>query len=200
VKTLSLLVPVADLEREDEVSREWELDPGWLGWALGDSEAHSTGKPGRARATLSRSGREVLVRGRVEAQVELPCARTLDPSVYDLAVDLVLILHKKEEPASGGSHASRRGSRREVREAREAEALAADDVASDSYSGETIALDDFVREQLLLELPMFPLRSDLRSNDSPAIPPPPQGPASGSGIDPRLLPLQALADRLKAGK
>jgi uncharacterized protein len=198
VKTASLLVSVADLEREDELSREWELDGMWLGWALEGTEAHSTGKPGHAAATLSRNGREVLVRGRVEAEVELPCARTLDPAGYDLRADLVLILHKREEPRPPGQAAGKRSSRRE---ARDGEALlGVEDAASDSYSGETIALDDFVREQLLLELPMFPLRSDLRSGESPAMLAPPQGPGSGSGIDPRLLPLQALADRLKAGK
>jgi uncharacterized protein len=197
VKTPSLLVPVADLEREDEVSREWVLDPAWLGWALGGSEAHSTGKPGSAEVVLSRNGREILVRGRVAAQVELPCARTLDPAVYDLRADLVLILRRKAEARPGSPHAARRAAKRE---SREPEALATEDVASDSFSGETIALDDFVREQLLLELPMFPLRSDLRSNESPAIPAPPQESDSDSGIDPRLLPLQALAERLKTGK
>jgi uncharacterized protein len=138
-----------------------------------------------------------LVRGRLEAQVELPCARTLDAAVYDLRADLVLILHRKEETRPGSQNPARRGAKRD---ARQPEALESDDLASDSYTGETIALDEFVREQLLLELPMFPLRSDLRSGESPAIPPPPQGPGSGSGIDPRLLPLQALADRLKTGK
>lgn len=197
MKTSSLLVPVADLEHQDEVSRDWELDPQWLAWALEGTEASSTGKLGRVSATLSRNGREILVRGRVEAEVELPCARTLDPARYDLRADLVLILRRRAEPRPGQPAAARRGPKRE---SRDAETLGPEDTASDTFAGETIELDDFVREQLLLELPMFPLRSDLRSNEAPAMPPPPQGPGSGSSIDPRLLPLQALADRLKTGK
>lgn len=195
--TPSLLVPVSDLEREDEVAREWELSPRWLAWALEGSDATST-TPGHLEATLSRNGREVLVRGRIRAQVTLPCARTLDPAVYDLSPDLVLILHKKEEPGPS-KRANRALARRAAKEGKEPEALTNEDVAEDTFSGENVALDEFVREQLLLELPMFPLRSDLRFADAPGIPAPPQEP-NGSSIDPRLLPLKALADKLKTSK
>jgi uncharacterized protein len=196
-----LLVPVSELEREDEVSREWELSPSWLTWAFEGTDATTTGTPGHFSATLSRNGREVLVRGSISAQVTLPCARTLDPAVYDLSPALVLILHKKEDPTLG-RRASRPGARRaakEAKEAKEAGSLSNEDAAEDSFSGEHVVLDEFVREQLLLELPMFPLRSDLRFADAPGIPAPPQEP-NGSSIDPRLLPLKALADKLKTSK
>ena len=63
----SLLVPFAELEREDEVTREWELSPRWLAWAFEGTEATSP-TPGHLEATLSRNGREVLVRGRIVLQ------------------------------------------------------------------------------------------------------------------------------------
>jgi uncharacterized protein len=59
------------------------------------------------------------------------------------------------------------------------------------YSGETIALDEIVRDELVLELPIVPLCSE----DCAGISPPPAlaGEASGeAAIDPRLLPLLRL--------
>jgi len=60
-------------------------------------------------------------------------------------------------------------------------------------------LDEYIRESILLELPMVPLRSDLRDIDNPAIPRPPEDANNGTGnrIDPRLAPLAELVGRLK---
>ncbi|MBM4362314.1 MAG: hypothetical protein FJ104_06510 [Deltaproteobacteria bacterium] len=63
-------------------------------------------------------------------------------------------------------------------------------------------LDPFVREFLLLELPLFPLREDLRSDETPAIEAPPEAPGSPerapgeAPLDPRLAPLLSLRARL----
>ena len=63
-------------------------------------------------------------------------------------------------------------------------------------------LDEFVREYIILELPMAPVRSDLRAQDKPAIPAPPEDAIADAGkqIDPRLAPLAAVAVRLKHEK
>ncbi len=63
-------------------------------------------------------------------------------------------------------------------------------------------LDGFVREFLLLELPMTVRRSDLPSTDDPAIAPPSAEPggAEPRPIDPRLAPLAAIASRLRQNK
>jgi uncharacterized protein len=74
--------------------------------------------------------------------------------------------------------------------------LTAEDLDVVTYSGETIALDDIVRDELVLEVPIVPLCSE----DCPGISPPPardakQGEASATeeaAIDPRLLPLLRL--------
>ncbi len=87
------------------------------------------------------------------------------------------------------------------------------DAAEDTYDGEQIILDSYVREFILLELPMFPVRQDL-----PSLPVDARGAAPGSGseqesaspetssvgprgapvapIDPRLAPLVELKERL----
>ncbi len=69
----------------------------------------------------------------------------------------------------------------------------------DTFDGHQIVLDDFAREFLILELPMFPRRSDLPTEPSPANPPLPAGSPEDepSPIDPRLSPLAELKSRLE---
>ena len=59
--------------------------------------------------------------------------------------------------------------------------------------------DDFIREFLILELPMFPRRSDLPTDDAPANPPLPADsqPGGDKPLDPRLSPLAELKSRLE---
>jgi uncharacterized metal-binding protein YceD (DUF177 family) len=77
--------------------------------------------------------------------------------------------------------------------------LSLEDAAEDVYHGETIELDTLVREFLILELPMMPLRSDLRFEEMPAISATPGVTVSDDAdrIDPRLRPLAEIASRLK---
>lgn len=83
--------------------------------------------------------------------------------------------------------------------------LAEEDAAVDTYSGEQIVLDDFIREFILLELPMFPEREDLRSESFEGSSAPPDGtqvtdasPSEGERpLDPRLSPLAELKARLE---
>jgi uncharacterized protein len=75
------------------------------------------------------------------------------------------------------------------------ELLSAEEAARDEYSGDAVELDVFVREHLLLELPLFPVRSDLPFELNAATNTPPDD--SGVAPDPRLAPLAALASELK---
>jgi uncharacterized protein len=91
--------------------------------------------------------------------------------------------------------------KRQPREEHEEGELSQEEAARDTHDGETVVLDGYAREFLVLELPMFPLRSDLRSEASPTISGAPGGdePTSGSteSIDPRLAPLADIARRLR---
>jgi uncharacterized metal-binding protein YceD (DUF177 family) len=184
---------------------------------------------------LSKSGRDVMVRGRLEAFVTMPCVVTLDPLDFDLKPDIFLMLAPAKESQHGG-----RGKRRapqagqaagKVATAATASAgthskgtgrpgkpgnerpgkpgagwsddpeLTDTDAARDTFDGERVVLDDFVREFILLELPMYPRRSDLPQEESAAIAPASQSSGSASSsIDPRLLPLAELANRLREKK
>jgi len=61
---------------------------------------------------------------------------------------------------------------------------------TDTYDGETVVLDPFVREAILLEVPNFPLCAD----SCPGIAPAPEatGDPGPAPLDPRLAPLLAV--------
>lgn len=156
----------------------------------------------------SLTSRQVLIRGRATADVTMPCARTLDPVPVALAAEVFLLLRPapgtapEAVPRTGSS--TKRASRidpnslpapaaKQKAAKRPESELSEEDAAEDVYHGDTIQLDGFIREFLLLELPMMPLRSDLRSEERPAIPPTPEAPEK---VDPRLQPLAEIARRL----
>jgi uncharacterized protein len=196
-------VPVRDLERSDQ-RRSWEIPPAWIDWALTDSEARSDGTPGKLELYLKKTGREILVKGRARAGVTMSCARTLEPVAVALDAEILLLLSPRPTapagPARPGKRQRGRGEpgpapRDADADDGAAEALSAEEAARDEYSGETVQLDAFVREHLLLELPLFPVRSDLPFESDAATNTPPD--ESGAAPDPRLAPLAALASQLK---
>jgi uncharacterized metal-binding protein YceD (DUF177 family) len=207
-------VPLADLDYGDREIDE-EIPPGWLTQTLEGTEATVRSQPGRLVVTISKNGREVMVRGKARAYVTMPCARTLDPVDFDLEPEIFLLLAPpgdgaprpgaKAQPGHGKKPTERKPTGGRERRKREEEAvLAEEEAARDTYEADRVTLDRFLREFLLLELPMVPLREDLRSEATPAIERPPEpaneGRPAGEAIDPRLAPLAAIASRLRAKK
>jgi uncharacterized metal-binding protein YceD (DUF177 family) len=202
-------IKVADLDYGDREIDE-EIPVAWLESAFAGTEATPRGLPGRLSATIAKSGRDVMVRGRAEAAVSMPCARTLDPVDVDLDAEIFLLLRPAPSGPLAGEKRTRKpnhaappkaGKQRRERSKAAAhdEALDDADAAKDTFDGESVVLDDFVREFLVLELPMFPLRPDLRSGEATGIEPPFPDTHSGQvekEIDPRLAPLAAIASRL----
>jgi uncharacterized metal-binding protein YceD (DUF177 family) len=206
------VVPVADLERGPRTVT-FTLDEAWLRQALEGTDA-TPRRPGTATVELSKNGKDVMVRGRAEAALSMPCVVTLDPVDVDISPEIFLMLSpggsesttkpgKKARregsngtPAEGRSAAPRkRGAKDELEEAEE---LDANTAARDTYEGSQIELDPFFREFLVLELPMFPRRSDLPSTEGPAIGPPSSASEGQEPtVDPRLQPLAALRSRLR---
>lgn len=182
----------------------------WLSHILRDTDVQPEGPdPGDLNLWLTKTGPDVLVQGSLRAVVSLPCARTLDPAIYRLRAEVFLML----TPAAGAANSARR--RRPEREkppgAKKAAKkagwetdpeLSDEEAALDTYSGELIVLDEFLREFILLEVPMVPLREDLRGVPFEANPPlPDAGPSEENSaekpIDPRLSPLRDLKARLE---
>lgn len=209
------VVPLADLERGTK-SVTWTVSEGWLRQALRDTEA-SPRRDGSLELELSKNGRQVMVRGRLEVALSMPCVRTLEPVDVDLNPDVFLMLHPAPEAAAPASPA--RGKRDAAHKKTRAEAtphpgkkrpganwdedpeLSPEQAAEDTYDGEKIELDRFIREFILLELPMTPMQKGLHEEPEPAIA---RTPADRGGaespVDPRLAPLAAIADRLRQKK
>jgi DUF177 domain-containing protein len=200
----TFVVPLADLEWGPK-SVSFELSEAWLRHALEDSEATTRG-PGRLDVELIKNGKDVIVRGRVRCELSMPCVVTLDPVEVNVNAEVFLMLapakpsagtpspRKTKAPRKKAGGAKAEGGRAEGGWARDPE-LSDDSVAHDTYEGSEVALDPFVREFILLELPLFPKRSDLPLDQMPAIPPAAAEPAEAP-IDPRLAPLAKLKARL----
>ena len=158
-----------------------ELTPDWLDAALAGTNirAHRDGdEGGRVTGRLSRSGpQDIVVRAHVTAEVEASCVRCLSPSHLSVDAELSLLLQAQ--------------SRSDVRKrANEGEhEFTATEADIDVYDGETVVLDDFVREAILLEVPAFPLCREscpgLLQGDRSVEDP----------VDPRLAPLDAFREK-----
>lgn len=210
----AFVVLVADIER-GPCAVTFTLDEAWLSQALEGTDA-TPRQAGTATVELSKSGRDILVRGRLAVAVSMPCVVTLDPLPIDLNPEIFLMLapaaaeatakgSKKRAGAGAGPALAGRGAAPRKRgtqdDLEEDELLDVTAAARDTFEGSQIELDPFFREFLILELPMFPRRSDLPSSEGPAIGPPTlESGEREPAIDPRLQPLAALRSRLRESK
>jgi len=221
-----LVVPVADLERGAK-HVEFALSEAWLRRALEGTGAVVAAAPGKLDVTLSKNGQEVLVRGNLTAELTMPCVVTLDPVPVPVRTEILLMLSPRQG-ATGPEldRGARRGPRARTAGAKgeggakgeagaapvaskerrgrweETPVLSPEDAGKDTYEGHEIALDELVRELLILELPMFPRRSDLPTDGAAANPPLPADSQPGGPVplDPRLSPLAELKSRLEKMK
>jgi uncharacterized protein len=176
----TLSFPAADIKIEG-IAIDVTLTPAWLAHVLRDTEVEPRGEDapaGRLRARLSRSGHDIVVRGTLTAEVEVPCARCLEPAPISVHTELSLLL----QPMPRAELRARRQPTELEREFSPAEA------ELDVYDGEVVVLDDFVREAILLEVPQFPLCQE----SCPGIAHLVEEPAPEETFDPRLAPLGAF--------
>lgn len=231
-------VHVPDLEN-DSLRIQAPVRVAWLdgllaetevrGVALDDSALGAEPAAGRLELNVDKTGRSVIVRGRIDVTVNVPCARTLDPAIYRLTPEVFLLLEPAHHGHRSDGRRSEKGARAdkgsdkgdapkatkkargdgggESRSGWDADPVMSDeDAASDTYSGDDIILDDFLREFVLLEVPMVPLRQDLRDGSFEATPPLPQGTPLGDSsslaqeereTDPRFAALAELKAKLE---
>jgi uncharacterized metal-binding protein YceD (DUF177 family) len=209
----SFVVRLADLERgAKEVT--FTLNEDWLRRALSDAEAEPL-EPGQASLELMKNDHVVLVRGHAHAKITVPCVVTLDPVPLDLRPEVFLELEREPEPvrarpgakadpvAAPGKgpeqkKAAKRGAERRAKRGKEDPELSPEEAAHDTFKGEEIVLDGFLREFLLLEIPPYPRRSDLPSPEESISSRPLADPkVEAKTLDPRLAPLLGIASRLK---
>jgi uncharacterized protein len=152
----------------------------WIRGAVEGTGIESSGRDGELDLRASKSGADVLVRGTLTAEVLVPCARCLQPARVVVRESLSALF----VPESASSR-----SRHEAgHESWEEDEVDADEADVIPYDGEAVVMDDLVRDEILLGIPMIPLCSEacagIRPETSEA--------AAEHGIDPRLRPLLGL--------
>ena len=199
METNLFTVPVADLERgPQKISHEIPL--GWQKQVFKESEAEPE-TVGLLSVELIKNGSRVVVRGKAESRVTMTCSRSLEPVSVDLCSDIFLILSKAYDATVDKPKTRKRRRKERPRASQPKKSgwesdpeLEEDQAAVDTYEGKNVILDGFVREFLLLELPLVPVRDDLPANKIPAMATLPR--ESEGTIDPRLAPLAALRERM----
>jgi uncharacterized protein len=195
-------IPVEGMAIDVTVPSAWldaALADAKLGVGAGDWEARGGLEEAHLRARLSRSGQDVVVRGHVQAEIVLACVRCLGPTRIRVDGELSLLLRALPRAGHnhhGGAGRASRPSGSERGSADEHE-FTTEEADLDSFDGETVVLDEFVREAILLEVPQFPLCSD-GCVGIPAAPAdwPVAAAEPEPDVDPRLAPLGALRTKL----
>jgi uncharacterized protein len=192
----------------DEAGKDYafELSPAWLDAQLQDASLRHDPAygPGQLEVHAQENGvGEYLVTGTMRAHVLTECGRCLGDA--KIAVDVAIATLYARTSAARPSGAARTGQERRVRTERyerhaDQKEDEDDDFPREEFSGNAIALDEFVREHIVLELPMQPLCGEACTGIAiPAhlLPPADVFPSSsGDAVDPRLAPLQRLRDNV----
>lgn len=171
------------------------LPAAWLAQKLGHGDreaAVSASRDGRVDLRLTPSGGDnFLLQGKVHATVDTTCGRCLGPASVPIDADVTLLLVP---------HANASGRPVKGRKSKDSEGefeFDPDEADVATYDGETVVLDDLVREAILLELPISALCSETCAGmaSDPAI----AKELEKARIDPRLQKLAALRDKLPPG-
>jgi uncharacterized protein len=153
----------------------------WIRGALEGTNVGPAGPDGTLDLRVSRSGMDVVVRGNLGAELTVPCARCLEPARITVREPISALVVPATEL-------------RESPDAGDVEGAVPDQADVIGYDGETVVLDDLVRDELVLGIPMIPLCSEgcpgIRrdTESSPRVP----SPEADGSIDPRLRPLLRL--------
>ncbi|MDI3288529.1 DUF177 domain-containing protein [Polyangium sp. 15x6] len=199
-------IPAGDIDAAGR-SIAADLPVAWLDEQLSDCDLRGA-ESGHVSGRISRSGAEIVVRGRVHAVLQAPCARCLEPTKLDVDAEMSLLLkpaapavlaQKADEKraaaqakkAAGGSTKTEPGKKAPKEKEPPEYEFSSDEAEVDVYDGETVVLDGFIREAILLEMPIFPLCSEACPGIRPASPEAVEGGVEPP-IDPRLAPLGAL--------
>jgi uncharacterized protein len=174
-------VPVHDL---DAGGREYHLPirAAWLRGVLEETDVSASAGDGELDIRLSKSGKDVVVRGSLTAELMVPCSRCLELTPVAVRESLGILAVASPAPTRT-SRAAKGGHDEEDLGPEEADVL--------PFDGDTLVLDDLVRDELLLGIPMIPLCSE----GCPGISPKPEEGATDASIDPRLRPLLRLKSK-----
>jgi uncharacterized protein len=159
-------IPISDLDAAGKQFR-FPVRASWVRGALEDHEATAAGEDGELDVRVSKSGNDVVVHGTLKADLTVPCARCLEPVKIPIRETVSFLMVPKS---------FLKGQEGEYE-------FAAEEADLVPYEGDTIVLDDMIRDELVLDTPMIPLCSE----DCPGISPPPDAasPAAAASSDPK---------------
>jgi uncharacterized protein len=177
----------------DETGKRYDfaVRGAWLAQVLAgtDVKVDANAPEGALQIQAHRQGADVVIHGRVSAGLVTECSRCLEDARIPVDTELGMLLTKRAE---------------HLRPEPDELELTPEDLDREFFTGDTIVLDEIVREHLLLEVPLKPLCSE----ECAGIPVPPEvaGPADLAasekigGVDPRLAPLLKLVGKLDPTK
>jgi uncharacterized protein len=185
-----LHVPDIDADGKTYV---FPLTTAWVKNALAGSDlrADESAPEGVVKVFAQRSGADVLVTGAIDTRILADCVRCLE--------DAPVVVHSEI-----GSLFTARGE--DYRPPADEDELTPEELAREHFTGDDIALDELVREQIILEVPMQPLcREDCPGIEVPAHVRPPADfgetrQKDEDGVDPRFAALRTLAGKLASKK
>jgi uncharacterized protein len=163
---------------------EFPVRAAWLRGALEETDVAPGGTDGTLSVRGSTSGTDVVIDGHLHVTLTVPCARCTEPAPVEVDQPLQLLFVPK------GRIRGSKGMNDEYE-------FAADEAEVLTYEDNLVILDDAVRDEVLLAIPMIPLcRDDCpgmspgpqfsgKDRDQPADP---EDPAADD-VDPRLRPL-----------
>jgi uncharacterized protein len=165
----------------------------WLRGALEGTDVGAAQGDGELDLRLSKSGPDVVVRGALSADLTVPCSRCLEPTVVSVREELSTLAVPK---GAGQPPRGRQDGDKKEKKFKEAADLDDDEGSPEEadvlvYEGDQLVLDDLVRDELLLGIPMIPLCSEA----CPGISPGNSVTEEDAGIDPRLVPLLKLKNK-----
>jgi uncharacterized protein len=169
-------VPGSDLDVGGK-SKEFVVRAAWVRGILEGTDATSDGHDGSLHVRLSKSDADVVVHGELKVGLTMECARCTKPVTLTIDQE-VAALYVPAVKISG-------------KDAPDEYEFSSDEADTLPYDGDTVVLDDLIRDELLLEIPMIPLCSE----DCPGIAHSPQGPTDPPGerpVDPRLAVLKDI--------
>ena len=176
MSTPELQISVTDLDAGGR-SYRFPLRAAWIRSVLEGHEATASGQDGALAVRASKSGHDVVVHGTLDAELMVPCARCLEAFALPIHADVSVLFVPKSAlraPEDGDADMT----------PEEADTL--------PYDGETVVLDDLVRDEIMLEVPMIPLCSEACPGMSAAPSP------EEKGVDPRLAPLMRFKAKAKS--
>jgi uncharacterized protein len=176
-------IPVMDLDAGGK-SVDFPVRAAWIRSALEGTEVAEGGVDGTLSLRISKSGTDVVLRGLLKADLVVPCGRCLEPAkvaIRETVSALAVPRAQMRESAGDDEDAD----------------LAPEQADMIPYDGETLVLDELVRDELLLGVPMIPLCSEGCAGIRPSSQAQPAEEPTEAPIDPRLRPLLRLKKQLQ---